>query len=106
MIEAGIEVYRSNYCGTCHTLTIANTHGAFGPDHDDLRDSVGRYITLNTYRGTATNPPDYVRESILDPTICSTPGFESRNHRMPAFTHLSESDVDALVFMLLNQHAE
>lgn len=103
MIDVGIEIYRSNYCGTCHTLTIANTHGTFGPVHDQLVDHATNYITLDSYSGAATTLADYVRESIINPTIYSTPGFEASNHRMPAFTNLSETDVDALVYLLLNQ---
>lgn len=106
LIEAGIQIYRANYCGACHTLTIANTHGAFGPDHDQLVESASSYIKLKTYNGTATNLADYIRESILNPMIFSTPGFEASNHRMPAFTNLSSSDIDALVYMLLHQNSE
>jgi|GEM_PF-850501 len=104
LIERGIEIYRSNYCGACHTLTIANTHGTFGPNHDLLVESATSYIKLKTYSGTATTLSEYIRESILNPTIFYTPGFEASNHHMPAFTNLSDSDVDILVYMLLHPY--
>ncbi len=102
-IDRGVEVYRENYCGSCHTLTVANTRGTFGPDHDDAGTEAGQYISLDNYTGVATTAADYIRESILDPTVFYTPGFESTNHHMPAFTHLPQDEIDAMVYMLMHQ---
>lgn len=103
LIETGIQVYRENYCGICHTLTVANTHGTFGPNHDNTGATAPEYITLATYSGEATTPADYIRESIVNPDIYSTPLFEATSHRMPAFSHLSDEDLDAIVYLLINQ---
>lgn len=102
-IEHGVEVYRANYCGTCHTLAIANTRGTFGPAHDDAGSHAADYIALATYTGTATTAADYIRESLLEPSIFHTPGHEATHHPMPPFTHLSDEDIDALVYLLANQ---
>lgn len=104
LIEYGIEVYRTNYCGSCHALTVANTHGTFGPSHDDAATRAGEYISLSHYRGEATTATEYIRESILNPMAFYTPGYESTNHHMPAFTHLPDEDIDAMVYLLMQQH--
>lgn len=102
-IALGIEIYRANYCGTCHALDAARTHGNFGPRHDDAGMAAQDYIQLVSYSGQATNAADYIRESIVEPGIFTTPGFEATAHRMPAFSHLSDEDLDAMVYMLLHQ---
>jgi len=55
------------------------------------------------YAGSATTPAEYIRESIVSPNTYLVPGYEVTNHHMPAYTHLEEGDIDALVQMLLNQ---
>jgi mono/diheme cytochrome c family protein len=102
-IEQGITVYRENYCGTCHTLSIANTRGTFGPAHDDAITAASQYITLDTYNGDARTAEAYIRESIIDPAAFYTPGYEATNHHMPAFSHLSDADIEAMVYMLIHQ---
>jgi hypothetical protein len=59
-----------------------------------------RRLILPVYLATAT---EYIRESILNPSIYLVEGYEQSRHHMPAFTHLSEADVEALVQMLLQQ---
>ena len=103
LIERGIAVYRTNYCGSCHTLTIANTRGTFGPNHDHVLTSAATNITLETYTGEAQTPIEYIRESLLNPAVFYTPGFEATNHHMPAFTHLPPEDIEAMVYMLSHQ---
>jgi len=102
LVDEGIQIYRSNYCGICHTLTIAHTHGTFGPNHDNLDIAAKNYTKHETYNGLATNATEYIRESISDPSIFITPGYEATHHRMPSFSHLSVDDIDALVYMLLH----
>ena len=100
-IAAGIRVYRANYCGTCHRNTLAGTAGIFGPSHDSLRTHAARWIRDPAYTGQAKTPEAYVRESIRDPGVWRVPGFERTRFLMPAYTQLTDSDVDALVRMLL-----
>lgn len=106
VIARGVEVYRANYCGTCHTLTIANTRGTFGPIHDDAGLAAARHLAAPGYSGAATTPAEYIRESLLDPGVFYTPGYESTNHHMPVFSHLPPADIDALVSMLASQVGE
>jgi len=56
LFTQGIEVYRENYCGLCHTLTIANTRGTFGPSHDDAVESAGRLLESGRYMGRQNLP--------------------------------------------------
>ncbi len=102
-IAQGILVYRANYCGTCHRNTLAGTAGMFGPSHDSLRINALRRIHDPRYTGHATTAGDYVRESIRDPGAWRVPGFERTRFLMPAYIQLTDSEVDALVRMLLWQ---
>lgn len=90
LIARGVMVYRENYCGTCHALDAADTCGT-------------EHLTLPSYTGEAMTAAAYIRESIVNPSAFYTPGYEATNHHMPAFTNLSESDVEALVYLLVNQ---
>ena len=102
-ISDGIAIYRRNYCGSCHTLSIANTRGIFAPNHDNLVVDSHNYLASETYTGIASTIEAYIRESIVDPTIFYTPGYASSNHHMPSFRHLPEEDINALVYMLGHQ---
>ncbi len=103
LFTQGIEVYRENYCGLCHTLTIANTRGTFGPSHDDAVESAGRLLESGRYMGEAKSPIEYIEESILYPALFYTPGFEATYHHMPSFSHLPATDVEAMVYILVYQ---
>ena len=103
MITYGVELYRYYYCGTCHTLSAANTRGTFGPNHDAAGLNATQYIGLDNYAGNATTAFEYLRESILNPQVFYTPGFVGTNHNMPAFTNLSDAELDAIVYLLLHQ---
>lgn len=103
LAERGIEVYLENYCGVCHQLNVAETRGNFGPHHNNTGLVAAEYIQLPSYDGNATTAEEYIRESILEPQIFYTPGFEATNHHMASYAHLPEEDIDALVAMLLSQ---
>jgi len=100
MEARGIEVYQEQHCGICHTLKRAGTAGRFGPPHDSVGARAAARIHDPSYRGKATTAADYIRESIRDPTAYRVPGYEHTHFNMPAFTNISDEDLDALVFML------
>lgn len=109
-VESGGELYLQHYCGLCHALDRAGTAGIFGPTHDGLAATAVMRLSDANYAGQATTPEDYVRESIVEPDVFVVPGFENSVHRMPAYTHLSEEQIDAIVRFLLEspdteQHA-
>jgi hypothetical protein len=81
----------------------AGTAGVFGPSHDSLRVNAARRIHDPGYTGHARTPEAYVRESIRDPGAYRAPGFEHTRFMMPAYTQLTDAQVDALVRMLLWQ---
>lgn len=97
----GVEVYRANYCGACHTFAAAGSLGTFGPSHDGMATVAGERLKDPAYTGAATTPADYLRESILDPSAYLVPGYLQSTHAMPAFVHLNEEDLEALVALLL-----
>lgn len=102
-LEAGRQIYLDNYCGVCHQLTVANTRGTFGPPHDEAGTNAAQRIQSPDYTGSAQTPAEYIRESLLDPHVFYTPGYEITSHHMPAYTHLSDEDIEALVYLLVNQ---
>lgn len=103
LIVQGVDIYRENYCGLCHTFTIARTRGTFGPSHDTVMEAAPRILASDAYTGKATSPAEYIYESILQPNLFYTPGFEATHHHMPSYVHLPEADVDAIVYMLVYQ---
>ncbi|QPC83956.1 c-type cytochrome [Phototrophicus methaneseepsis] len=103
LLEEGRASYLHNYCGSCHQLTAANTRGTFGPSHDHIGTIAAERVTTEGYTGTATTAEGYLRESLLDPLVYSAPGYEATNHHMPAYTHLPDEEIDALVYFLLHQ---
>ena len=103
VIARGIEVYRQNYCGVCHTLDAASTRGTFGPSHNQMGIVAQQRIASASYGGAATTPEDYLRESILQPERSIVENYVTTAHAIPAYTHLAAADVEALVAMLLHQ---
>lgn len=102
-LQRGLEVYHSYYCGLCHASKAAGTEGIFGPSHDDLVTVAQERISSPDYTGTAQTVAAYLRESTLEPERYVVPGFELSRHRMPAFTHMSEEELDSLIYFLLHQ---
>ena len=103
LIAQGVQVYRSAYCGVCHTLAPANTRGSFAPNHDHVATAAQEHLADPSYNGSATTVAEYLMESLLTPQRYLVPGYELSPHAMPAFSHLSETDLNALVAMLSAQ---
>jgi cytochrome c2 len=102
-VERGFEIYKQQYCGLCHQLYAAGTAGQFGPSHNGIGTRAEQRIHEAQYNGAATTAAAYLHESIVSPKVYVVAGYESTQHQMPAYVHLSEADVDALVQMLLQQ---
>ncbi|NJN82289.1 MAG: cytochrome c [Caldilineaceae bacterium] len=102
-LATGIRVYRAQYCGICHVLTAAGTAGTFGPTHDQMGATALARLADPEYAGDATTPEEYLMESLVDPQRFVVAGYELTPHRMPPFGHLSDQDLQAIVFMLAHQ---
>jgi nitric oxide reductase subunit C len=100
MVDLGIEVYQTQRCGSCHTLTRAGTTGIFGPPHDSLAAVAQLRIQDPNYHGAATSAEEYIRESIADPGAFRAPGYTRTHFPMPDYSGLAPEDLEALVFML------
>jgi len=101
--DHGVNVYLDAYCGVCHQLDAAASRGEFGPDLSLIAAvAPARYNDPN-YSGSATDATAYILESILYPKEYFVPTYAASAHAMPAFTHLSETDLDALLYMLSQQ---
>lgn len=103
LAEQGLKVYQAQYCGICHQLDAAGTAGLFGPTHNGLAQTAEERLGDPRYTGSARTAGEYVRESILNPESYLVPGYELSNHRMPAYVNLSETDLEALVQLLLQK---
>jgi mono/diheme cytochrome c family protein len=102
-IAQGIEVYKATYCGICHTLDAVQSRGIFGPTHNGMAATAAARIASEGYSGAATTAAEYLRESILNPGVYLVDGYAATRHPMPAYTHLPAAEVDALVYLLLQQ---
>lgn len=100
-LEGGIALYQSNGCIGCHTLTVANAVGTVGPSHNGVGTTATERIADPAYTGSATTAEEYIRESIINPTAFTVPGYPEGV--MPSFASLDEATIDALVAMLLAQ---
>lgn len=105
LLELGKEVYRHQACGVCHLLASVGTLGTFGPPHDDLATIAAERIHEERYKGTTTTAEEYIRESIVDPQAFFVEGYLITRFPMPVFTNLSEQQVDALVYLLMQPPA-
>lgn len=98
----GLRLYRAQYCGTCHAFTAAGTAGVFGPPHDGMRAIAEQRIRSTEYAGAATTAEAYIRESLLEPGVYRVPQYAATRYAMPAYTSLTDDQVDALVRLLLD----
>lgn len=104
-LELGKEVYRHQACGVCHVLTSMETQGAFGPPHDDMATIATERIHEERYKGNATTAEEYIRESIVNPQAFFVDGYQITRFPMPVFSNISEQQVDALVYLLMQPPA-
>jgi cytochrome c oxidase subunit 2 len=81
-VAAGKQVFASNGCGACHTLSDAGTNGTIGPDLDKV---------------LATRDDAFIKQSIIDPGAFVEKGYP--NGVMPTTfgKDLSATQIDALV---------
>jgi cytochrome c551/c552 len=105
LLELGKEVYHQQACGVCHSLASAETLGTFGPPHNNLAMAATERIGEERYKGTATTAEEYIRESIVNPQAFMVTGYQITRFPMPIFTNLSEQEVDALVYLLMQPPA-
>lgn len=103
LVAAGRAVYLKNYCGVCHALAAAGTAGVFGPSHEGVGALAASRIADPTYKGGAISAEEYLRESIVAPTVYIAPGGSTSRMAMPPFVQLSADELDALVYFLLQQ---
>jgi mono/diheme cytochrome c family protein len=103
LVEAGLAVYREQYCGICHVLDTADTAGAFGPTHNGMCTIAAQRIRDPSLTGSASSAAEYILASIVDPLAYIVPGYEHTRFPMPAYTNLSEGEVNALVVMLMQE---
>ena len=103
LLAAGMAAYRAQYCGICHTLDAAETHGTFGPEHNGMGAMAAARIADSNYSGAATTPAEYIYESIVTPQAYTVPGYATTSHRMPSYVHLDEATLNELVAFLLSQ---
>ena len=90
--QAGLAVFNSNGCSSCHTLSAAKATGKVGPDLNKLV----------SYAQQAHKPLEpFVRESIVDPNAYIQPGYPK--DVMPQnFGHvLTKEQLDHLVTFLV-----
>ncbi|HTX42599.1 MAG TPA: cytochrome c oxidase subunit II [Acidobacteriaceae bacterium] len=90
-VAAGRQVFESEACANCHTITGTSAHGVFGPDLTHLMSRA------TIAAGAAYNTPANLRSWIEDPNIFK-PGA-----LMPAM-QLSDQQVDELVAYLTTLH--
>lgn len=83
--EAGKQVFASNGCGGCHTLSDAGSNGQIGPDLD------------NVLKGQSDAQ---IRQDIVDPNAKITPGYGPDIMPGTFGQTISPTDLDALVAYL------
>lgn len=100
IIVAGLQIYAAQGCGGCHQLEAAGSAGAVGPTHNGLAATAQERLDDPNYSGAATTPYEYIAESIVNPGVYVVDGY---GNIMPPYPNLSESELNALVQMLLAQ---
>jgi cytochrome c oxidase subunit 2 len=93
---SGKQVFASSGCGGCHTLADAGSSGTTGPKLDELKTQAAKFG-----KQRHESADQYVRESILDPTAFTVPGYPKGVMPGTYKSQLSSAQVDALVKYLL-----
>jgi cytochrome c oxidase subunit 2 len=89
---AGLSVFNSNGCSSCHTLSAAKATGKVGPDLDNLV----------SYAKKANQPlTPFVHDSIVDPNKYIEPGFPKGVMPESFGQSLTKTQLDALVTFLV-----
>ncbi len=89
---AGLSVFNTNGCSSCHTLSAAKSTGTVGPDLDKLV----------SYAQQAHQPlAAFVQKSIVDPDAYVQPGFPKGVMPSTFGNQLSKPQLDALVTFLV-----
>jgi mono/diheme cytochrome c family protein len=99
----GLQLYQVQNCGNCHQLDASGAQGTVGPTHNGIATTAEARIQAADYTGAATTPAGYIRESIVNPGVYLVAGYDLPRLKMPAYTNLSEAEVEALVQFLLSQ---
>jgi mono/diheme cytochrome c family protein len=91
----GDQIFTAAGCAGCHKLAKAGANGNIGPGLDQLAAAAGK-------REPGTSAPDYVHQSIVDPTAYTVSGFGKGV--MPSYKgKLTAQQLDALVKYLLGR---
>jgi cytochrome c oxidase subunit II len=89
---AGLSVFNSNTCASCHTLTAAKSTGTIGPDLDKLV----------AYAQQAHQPlAAFVHQSIVDPNAYIQPGYPKGVMPQTFGQTLSKTQLNSLVTFLV-----
>ncbi len=94
-IAQGKQIFSQSGCGTCHTLTDAQTTGQVGPRLDGIGTRAASTVPGQTAE-------QYIRASVVDPAAYIVPGYQAVMPKAYGTT-LSAGDLDALVQYLLAQ---
>lgn len=89
-------------CAVCHALKGTSAKGVAGPELTHIGSVSVTRVADADYTGEATDPAEYIRESILDPDVYVVPGAghgEPGSSIMPAATGtaLAQRELDNLV---------
>ena len=69
-----LAAFQKGACGSCHAIKgIPNAAGVIAPDLSDVSVAAEEHFKSDGYTGKATNPDEYIRESILDPNLFVAP---------------------------------
>ena len=103
LLAKGKAIYLSQYCGICHMLTAAETRAILG-----LPTTTWRHLPLSGSRTASTRARRRRWKSICVkvssiPTRYFVPGAANGRHPMPSYAHLPEADIDALIYLLMQQ---
>jgi cytochrome c551/c552 len=94
-IADGKQVFSSNGCGSCHTLTVAGASGTIGPD-------LGKAVAADAQK--ANMPlPDFIKQSITDPAAYTAAGGPWATPMPTSFgSSLSATQIDDLVALIVS----